>query len=603
MYSGNGSVVLSGLPAGNWTINPGAVTGSTASTTISGLAEGTYNFTVTNEDGCTSLASADVVINEQPETPVAPIVGLITQPTCILATGSVVLSGLPAGNWTINPGAVTGSTASTTISGLAEGTYNFTVTNEDGCTSLASADVVINEQPETPVAPIVGLITQPTCILATGSVVLSGLPAGNWTINPGAVTGSTASTTISGLAEGTYNFTVTNEDGCTSLASADVVINEQPETPLAPIVGLITQPTCILATGSVVLSGLPAGNWTINPGAVTGSTASTTISGLAEGTYNFTVTNEDGCTSLASADVVINEQPETPLAIAGSNSPIITGNSIYLTAQTVPGGTYTWTGPNGYTSSVQNPIILSASAANAGLYSLTIMANGCTSLPSTVSVVVNSNSTDLSIIKTVDNTYPMIGRTIVFTIVATNNGPISATGVTVSDIMESGYTYVSSTTTTGNYVSSTGVWTIGNMPVGASETLTITVTVNPTGSYVSTVTIVGNEPDGDTGNNTSTIVTYLTDFFIPEGFSPNGDAINDLFVIRGILYYPENSIMIFNRWGNKVFEANPYQNTWDGRSSIGIRVGGDELPSGTYFYILNLGDGSPVIKGTIYLNR
>jgi len=368
-------------------------------------------------------------------------------------------------------------------------------------------------------------------------------------------------------------------------------------------VGLITQPTCLLATGSVVLSGLPAGNWTINPGAIAGSTASTTISGLAEGTYNFTVTNEDGCTSLASADVVINAQPETPAAIAGSNSPIITGNSIYLTAPTVPGGTYTWTGPNGYTSSVQNPIIPSASAANAGLYSLTIMANGCTSLPSTVSVVVNSNSTDLSIIKTVDNAYPMIGRTIVFTIVATNNGPISATGVTVSDIMESGYTYVSSTTTTGNYVSSTGVWTIGTMTVGASETLTITVTVNPTGSYVSTATIVGNEPDGDTGNNTSTIVTYLTDFFIPEGFSPNGDAINDLFVIRGILYYPENSIVIFNRWGNKVFEANPYQNTWDGRSSRGIRVGGDELPSGTYFYILNLGDGSPVIKGTIYLNR
>ncbi|HEX2975345.1 MAG TPA: hypothetical protein VHO68_05370, partial [Bacteroidales bacterium] len=54
--------------------------------------------------------------------------------------------------------------------------------------------------------------------------------------------------------------------GCTSLASGDVVINAQPVTPSAPTVGAITQPTCATATGSVVLSGLPSGSWTINPG-------------------------------------------------------------------------------------------------------------------------------------------------------------------------------------------------------------------------------------------------------------------------------------------------------------------------------------------------
>jgi gliding motility-associated-like protein/uncharacterized repeat protein (TIGR01451 family) len=321
------------------------------------------------------------------------------------------------------------------------------------------------------------------------------------------------------------------------------------------------------------------------------------------GTYNYTVTNADGCTSVASADVVINVQPATPVALAGSSSPVLTGNSILLTSQTVIGGAYTWTGPNGFTSSVQNPVITTASAANAGLYSLTIMANGCTSSPSTVSVVVTSNNSDLSIVRTVNNTYPVVGGTIVFTIVATNNGPTSATGVTVSDILESGYTFVSSTTTAGIYVSSTQLWTVGNMNNGASETLTITATVNSTGSYISTATITGNEPDSDTGNNTSTIETYLADIFIPEGFSPNGDAVNDLFVIRGISYFPNNSIVIFNRWGNIVFEANPYQNTWDGRSSRGLTVGGDVLPTGTYFYLLNLGDGSSVIKGTIYLNR
>ncbi len=93
------------------------------------------------------------------------------------------------------------------------------------------------------------------------------------------------------------------------------------------------------------------------------------------------------------------------------------------------------------------------------------------------------------------------------------------------------------------------------------------------------------------------------DFFIPEGFSPNGDMINDLFVIRGILRYPNNTFMIFNRWGNKVFEASPYVNTWDGKAKMGLIAFGDELPIGTYFYILDLNDGTPVYKGTIYLNR
>jgi gliding motility-associated-like protein len=92
-------------------------------------------------------------------------------------------------------------------------------------------------------------------------------------------------------------------------------------------------------------------------------------------------------------------------------------------------------------------------------------------------------------------------------------------------------------------------------------------------------------------------------FFIPEGFSPNADGINDLFIITGIEDFPNNDFTVYNRWGNIVFQANPYTNTWDGKSTTGITIGGDELPVGTYFYVIDLGDGSDVIKGTIFLNR
>ena len=90
---------------------------------------------------------------------------------------------------------------------------------------------------------------------------------------------------------------------------------------------------------------------------------------------------------------------------------------------------------------------------------------------------------------------------------------------------------------------------------------------------------------------------------VPEGFSPNGDGVNDVFVITGLSQYPNHSFMIFNRWGNKIYEASPYNNDWDGINHFGVTVGGNILPIGTYFYIIELGDDSDPIKGYIYLNR
>jgi gliding motility-associated-like protein len=187
--------------------------------------------------------------------------------------------------------------------------------------------------------------------------------------------------------------------------------------------------------------------------------------------------------------------------------------------------------------------------------------------------------------------------------VATNNGPNGSTGVIITNVLEDGYTYVSSSTSSGTYSSSTNIWTIGTLNNGATDSLTITATVTSIGNNRNTATIEGNETDENIDNNISWAETVPMDFFVPEGFSPNGDGINDELIIRGIFFFPENSIVIYNRWGNKVYEADPYINKWDGRSIRGLKVGGDELPVGTYFYLLNLGDGSEVIKGTFYLNR
>ena len=192
----------------------------------------------------------------------APGIGTITQPTCTVVTGSVVLNDLPAtGTWTITrtPGKITktGTGTSTSITGLLSGTYTFTVTNSSGCVSEVSGDVVINTQPTTPGIPVVGDITEPNCMLTKGSIALNGLPStGTWTLitNPGATrtTGTGANTIIEGLSIGpVYTFSVINSEGCGSPISIPVSIFIPLPSAVTNLQTISSVPVTVTLNGSV----------------------------------------------------------------------------------------------------------------------------------------------------------------------------------------------------------------------------------------------------------------------------------------------------------------------------------------------------------------
>jgi len=86
---------------------------------------------------------------------------------------------------------------------------------------------------------------------------------------------------------------------------------------------------------------------------------------------------------------------------------------------------------------------------------------------------------------------------------------------------------------------------------------------------------------------------------VPDAFSPNNDGINDTFVIPGIELYGGNELHIFNRWGNLVFRMSNYDNSWDGK----LTDTNSDVPAGTYFYTLDLGNGLGYKKGYVYLAR
>ena len=86
---------------------------------------------------------------------------------------------------------------------------------------------------------------------------------------------------------------------------------------------------------------------------------------------------------------------------------------------------------------------------------------------------------------------------------------------------------------------------------------------------------------------------------IYSGVSPNGDNLNDIWVIDGINEFPNNNVYIFNRWGDKVWEKNNYNNTdviWDGTN-----MKNENLPTGTYFYIVSI--DKKKYKGWVELTR
>jgi gliding motility-associated-like protein len=147
------------------------------------------------------------------------------------------------------------------------------------------------------------------------------------------------------------------------------------------------------------------------------------------------------------------------------------------------------------------------------------------------------------------------------------------------------------------------VWTIVKQPVNG------TVALNPDGTfnYIPNVGYLGSDSftyklcDTD-GDCDEAVVSIVVEDIVPnQVFTPNGDGQNDTYHIENIEFYPESRIMIFNRWGNKVYERMGYLNDWDGYSNVN-KVGSNPLPVGTYYYVIDYGVNRHK-TGYVYLER
>jgi gliding motility-associated-like protein len=140
-------------------------------------------------------------------------------------------------------------------------------------------------------------------------------------------------------------------------------------------------------------------------------------------------------------------------------------------------------------------------------------------------------------------------------------------------------------------VSGTGVF---NPAVDAA--ITYTYTVSGASSCV---------PSNSTVNVIIDLTCPITEIIIPDGFSPNGDGINDEFVVRNLSdLYPNYTLMIYNRYGSVLHKGNINTPNWNGKSTETLTIGDGLLPTGVYFFIIDFNDGNrKSLQGRVYLSR
>ena len=456
--------------AGTWTSSQPAFATVSNAGVVTGVAVGTAVLTYTRtSDGC--FATRNITINARPT---APTVGTITQPSCTSPTGSVVLSGLPTGNWTITrtPGNITttGTTTSTTLTGLPAGaTYTFTVSNGT-CTSASSGSVVINA---VPTAPILAGATA-VCVASTANVTPS--TAGTWTSSQPAFATVSNAGVVTGVAVGTAVLTYTRtSDGC--FATRNITINARPT---APTVGTITQPSCTSPTGSVVLSGLPTGNWTITrtPGNITttGTTTSTTLTGLPAGaTYTFTVSNGT-CTSASSGSVVINAVPTAPI-LAGA-----TAVCVASTANVTPSTAGTWTSSQPAFATVSNAGVVTGVAVGTAVLTYTRTSDGCFA---TRNITINARPTAPTVGTITQPSCTSPTGSVVLSGLPTGNWTITRTP---GNITTTGTT--TSTTLTGLPAGATYTFTVSNGTCTSASSGSVVINAVPTAPVIPTIASV-----------------------------------------------------------------------------------------------------------------
>jgi gliding motility-associated-like protein len=376
--------------AGNtyqWNISGGTITAGNNTSNVTILwntaGSGNIELVVTNNKGCDSVVNLPVIIHP---TPTPGIIG--SDSVCSFRSSNYSTAAL-AGNtyqWNISGGSITAgnnTNAVTILWGVAgPGNITLTVTNNKGCDSTVNLPVIIHPTP----API---ISGSDSVCAFKSFNYSTAPiAGNtyqWNITGGTITAGNNTDNVTilwGVAgPGNITLTVTNNKGCDSMVSLQVIIHPTPAPTISGSDSVCAFKPFNYSTTAIVGNSY---QWNVSGGTITAGNNTNTITILwgAAGTGNIalTVTNNKGCNSIVSLPLIIHSTP-API-IAGSDS-VCAFKSFNYSTTNIAGNIYQWNVSGGTITagSNTNTITILWGIAGAGNITLTVANNkGCDSV-------------------------------------------------------------------------------------------------------------------------------------------------------------------------------------------------------------------------------
>ena len=634
--SGGGSTTFSSTQAGGAWTSSDATIATIGNTTgiVSGVAGGTatMTYTVTGTGGC-----MDVTATRTVTVTTAASAGTLsgTQAVCMAGT-STFSSTQAGGTWSTSDATIaTINNITGVITTVAAGTatMTYTVAGTGGCTdATATRTVTITA------APLPGTLSGGQAICSNGgSTIFSSTQAGGtWSTSDATIAtiGSTTGT-ISGVAGGTatMTYTVAGTGGCMNVSATRTVT-----VTTAAVSGTLSgnQGICKGATTTFV-STQAGGAWSTSDATIaTIGNVSGLVSGIAGGTatMTYTVAGMGSCTD-ATATRTVTVTP-IPLAPTGTDVSRCGAGTVTLSATaTTAGDALNWYSNASLTSSVgSGTSYTTASISTTTPYYVTESSAGCASTAAIVTATINQIPNPPV---THDVNYCQNATAVALSATGANlmwyspDGSSSSTAPVPSTVSGGSTTYYV-TASSGTCESSKSALVVnvdsitayaGGPVIRVNEGVPFTIHGNAAATGNNTVSItwspsmylsnahiqnpvITTSMDGVYTMNVSTSdgcaasdnlqVMILKKVVIPNAFSPNGDGINDTWIIQYLEEYLSATVTIFNRYGQIVFQspAGAYPNKpWDGTYK------GTVVPVGTYYYIIKLSDNSQPLSGSI----
>ncbi|MES2567060.1 MAG: gliding motility-associated C-terminal domain-containing protein [Bacteroidota bacterium] len=587
--AGNSSTLIAS-GANTYTWNPGSINAS--STVVNPSASKIY--TVTGEDsmGCINTETVSLNVNALPSVSAG-----ISQ-TAICVGGTVSLTATGANSYTWNPGGLNG--AAVVISPTVSTTYTLIGENINGCINTETINVVVNS------LPLVGASGSSSVICAGTTATLTATGANTYTWSPGGATGSMLG--VSATSATVYTVTGMDGVGCINTETVSLGVNA------LPLISITPSNSTICSGQSIALTASGANSFTWTSGAISNSVivspSSTTI-------YYLTGTDSNGCEGSASTSVNVVNSPVVSINTPSTN--VCFGYTMTVVANGA--NSYLWSNGESTNSTIIQPFSSStysvigsdiSGCSDTAYLSITVLplpsisASASTSLACAGQTINLSASGSASFYSWQPNSLFGATQNVIITSPTTytaygqgSNG--CAFFSTVHVDVQSGTAVIPIVTPALICIGDSAVLSVigGSINSWSANVVPNTQIVTPV--VATTYTYTATDLNGCASDITFTVdINIGCDVIIYNGFTPNGDGINDFWVIDNIDKLPDNKVYVYSRWGTKIFETINYNNAdnnWDGKFN------GNSITTGTYFYIIVDGSENLVRKGWIEITN